>query len=291
MNLGINHRSSLKLVLILTITAFSFLLTTNSEASNGKVLHEKTFNVSAGGKLVLKADVGDAKVETWNEDKVYVEISGNSKAEDEIEFRFEQTSNGVEIIADKESDGWFSWSSGFDLNFHFKVPKEFNITLKTAGGDLETMNLMGDVEMKTSGGDIKLHNVDGEIELGTSGGDIDGKEITGNLNAGTSGGDIDLSVQGGKISAKTSGGDIKLRYSGENLGIERGTSGGDIDILLPSDIKADVFLRTSGGDIEVNYPNADYSVMKSYKYEGKLNGGGNLIEAKTSGGDVNLREN
>ncbi len=94
----------------------------------------------------------------------------------------------------------------------------------------------------------------------------------------------------GSLEAKTSGGDIELDYRGENYGGYLSTSGGDIDIVLESDFTADVEFKTSGGDIEVDFPNASIEgKIKSSRFTGKFNGGGNDFGAKTSGGDITVR--
>ena len=65
------------------------------------------------------------------------------------------------------------------------------------------------------------------------------------------------------------------------------TSSGDITITIPQDHPADLLLR--GDDVHMaSYIKFDGRIDDDYA-EGQLNGGGNLIEVRTSDGDVVLQ--
>jgi hypothetical protein len=57
-----------------------------------------------------------------------------------------------------------------------------------------------------------------------------------------------------------------------------------------SDFSAEANLRTSGGDISVDLPKTRTSRVRSGRYEGEINGGGNLLECRTTGGDITIKE-
>ncbi len=294
-------------ITVLALTAIiAVLVSANLFASNKKVLHEKTFSVNAGELLEVSAQGGDIGVKAWDKAEVYIKVLGTEKASKKIKFTFKRTDGGVSVKAEKKGSGWFNWGSGISYRILIRAPKNFNVKLKTSGGDVKIFKLAGAHSVKTSGGDIILNGVEGKADLKTSGGDISVEEGSANISAKTSGGDIDVKVNSGDISAKTSGGDIhiktsegeisastsggdiKIIYSGENKGIKAGTSGGDISLSLSPGIKADLELKTSGGEVEVDFPNSVAEIIKSSKYIGKLNGGGPLIKCATTGGDVTL---
>jgi DUF4097 and DUF4098 domain-containing protein YvlB len=92
------------------------------------------------------------------------------------------------------------------------------------------------------------------------------------------------------VNANTSGGDILLEYSGANKRIELKTSGGDIVIKVSPELKANVDMSTSGGEVSnsgIMISNA--SKMSRTKIIGQINGGGEKLIAKTSGGDIELK--
>jgi hypothetical protein len=49
-------------------------------------------------------------------------------------------------------------------------------------------------------------------------------------------------------------------------------------------------LKTSGGDIRVDIPNSRTNRVRSGRYEGDINGGGAIIECRTTGGDISIKE-
>lgn len=262
---------------VLTIHFLSFLLIcgfsvnlslASTKDSDTKVIHEKSFNISAGKKLFLNTDTGNIQITPWNKSEVYVKVIGNDNAAEKFTYNFNANSEEVNIEVDKKS-GW-SWFSNIKLRFEIKVPANFNVYANTAGGD------------------IKIGGVKGNLTLKTSGGDIWGDRFEGDFVAKTSGGDINLFCNNAKINASTSGGDIELEYTGLNKSIELKTSGGDIDIKVPQNFNANVDLRTSGGDISCSFKLNDMKKLSETKVIGNINNGGLPLIANTSGGDITV---
>lgn len=301
---------SIQLIVVLFLLIVSTSLTSYASVNNIpgdddlKILHEKTFKISAGKNLKLETSAGDVTLLTWDKNEVYVRILGNEKATEKVDFIFDSNENEVEIIAKKDGS-FFNWfTSGIKMKFEVKVPSSFNNkistaggdirlgdvkgnnNLKTSGGDVWVKNTTGKLSLATSGGDIHLDKTSGEMKVSTSGGDIDGKDFSGSLDASTSGGDIKLISGTAKVTASTSGGDISVDYSGTNNGIELTTSGGDITLRVPTDFNAAARLYTSGGDIECNLTTNNVKKISSTKFEADINNGGNSLLCKTSGGDI-----
>lgn len=273
-----------------------------------KTLHEKTFPISPGKGLTLDVSMGDVMISGWDKDEVYIEVLGNKKAEDEIEFEFNADENLVEVTAKKKGSvfDWFGVIvivNGIALRFEVKVPKRFNNKVDTSVGDIKISDVAGTNTFKTSSGDVGVKKTEGKLEISTSGGDInvdenkgnisasasgdiEAKDFHGDLYASTSAGDIKLKGTNSKIDAETLGGDIFLEYWGENKGIELSTSAGDIYIKVPADFNANVKLASLGGDVSTEIGVNNVKEFSSHKLEGDLNKGGSLLNATTSGGDV-----
>lgn len=257
------------LVALTLIFAISLTHTfASSKHDDKKVIHEKTFQIAAGKKLNVTADVGDVIVTVWDKSEVYIKVTGNENTEDKFDFTFNGSTDEVTVTAEKKN-GW-NWFSNISLKIEVKVPKNFNINANTSGGD------------------IKIGGVNGGIYLKTSGGDIWGDRFEGNFFAHTSGGDINLFCSNAKIEANTSGGDIELEYTGINKGIELKTSGGDIDVRVPADFDAKALLRTSGGDVDCNLVMNNVTKLSETKIDANINKGGKPLIAITSGGDVTI---
>ena len=264
----------MKLVLkYLIVLSYLFALQINYTIASPKsgeqnVIHEKTFKISSGKKIILNTDAGDIQITPWDKSEVYVKVVGNDNAADKYDYNFDANSDEVRIEVEKKG-GW-SWFSNIHLKFEIKVPGNFNI------------------DANTSGGDIKVGGVKGDIILKTSGGDIWGDRFEGNLAAKTSGGDITLFCSNAKINANTSGGDIELEYTGQNKGIELKTSGGDIEVKVPKDFNANAELKTSGGDVDCNLTLNNVKKLSETKIDANINNGGAPLVAITSGGDISV---
>ena len=271
-------------------------------------MKERTFPISSGKLLTLEVSSGDVLITTWDKSEVYIKVLGNEKAKEKVDFNVSGDDKEVKVIAKRDGNVFNWFSSGINMRFEIKVPKQFNNNVSTSGGDIRiadiegTSNIRtsgGDISMKrltgrvkanTSGGDINLDNGEGELYFSTSGGDIVAVDFKGDLEVSTSGGDIKLKGSDSKVNAETSGGDIVLSYTGENKGILLSSSGGDITAEVPSDFNASAKFSTSGGSVSCNLSTNNVAKVSSSKFEADLNNGGNSFIAKTSGGDIDIRK-
>lgn len=309
MRLYEEKQNTRKIITIVLLTAVALLLGQNLFAKDLKLIKEKSVAISPGQLLRVEASGADVKVKTWDKNEAYIKIFGNSRAEDKMEFRIEQTSEGVKVTAKKEGSSFFNWfGGGISVRIEATVPAQFNTAIETSGGDIDLADLKGEFDLHTSGGDVSLQNTVGKCGVQTSGGDITLKNHSGNtgletsggdikcistsgdLSAHTSGGDIDVNVSNGKVSVETSGGDIILNYSGDNKGIEAYTSGGDIQLTVPKTIKASVNFKTSGGEIDSEFSTSRVGKVSRGTLNGDFNGGGPSIKCKTTGGDITILE-
>lgn len=261
---------SFLIAMAVTVTACgSMYLSSNDDL---QLIKEKSFNISPGKNLLVEISSGDVKVTYWDKDEVYIKVFGNENAMEKMNFNMEGTEEIVKITGKKKTS-ISSWFSNMNVEVEIKVPAQFNLDISTAGGD------------------IKCGGITGKAELSTSGGDIWADKFSGFMIASTSGGNIFLFCSDANIEAETSGGDIKLEYEGENKGIDLSTSGGDIDIKLPKDFAAKMELSTSGGDVTCSLNMTSVKKMSGSRLIGDLNGGGEMLSAHTSGGDISVVEN
>lgn len=169
------------------------------------------------------------------------------------------------------------------FKYYITVPTEYNVSVKTSGGDVSLNYVSGEIYLNTSGGDLTIKSVNGKVTGRTSGGDIILKSINGLANVKTSGGDIEISDCDGKLEATTSGGDIEAEYCKGELFVH--TSGGNIKLRgIQGPI---IHGRTSGGDIEVEEIEGSLNVATSGGDIEIQDVNGN-VEAETSGGDIEI---
>jgi DUF4097 and DUF4098 domain-containing protein YvlB len=81
---------------------------------------------------------------------------------------------------------------------------------------------------------------------------------------------------------------VRCSLVGSNRGISATTSGGDIEVSVPRATAANIKATTSGGEITSELA-VTAAVLKDFRLEGTLNGGGQPIDAHTSGGSISLR--
>jgi len=292
---------------VLALFTISLLLLASTTAAEKKF--EKSFNVSSGGLLTLRTDLGDISVEgtSSKEVRVLAVVTGSKRFTEEFEITAEASDNTVKVRGEMASK-WRHWGSDdSNVKYTISVPLEFNLTLRTAGGDVVVSNIQGKVDGETSGGDIHALRVDGDVQLSTSGGDVEGKDLRGKLvletsggdimivkaegsvDASTSGGDIQIADVEGKVRAETSGGNVAVRVSSSMKGIHAETMGGNVDITVPRNVAANIDASTFGGEVSCDLPVTLSGKISESSVRGTVNGGGETIHAHTMGGNISIR--
>ncbi|HEX3543676.1 MAG TPA: energy transducer TonB [Candidatus Acidoferrum sp.] len=102
--------------------------------------------------------------------------------------------------------------------------------LRTEGGHIQVLDVMGNLNVFTGGGHINVGNVTGDAALRSGGGHI---------RAGTIGGRADLDTDGGNITVGHAGSFVNVR-----------TGGGQIDF---GEVRGSVHAQTGGGGIRIMY--------------------------------------
>ncbi|MBV9494481.1 MAG: DUF4097 family beta strand repeat protein [Acidobacteria bacterium] len=311
------------------IAVFAALALAAVSASAAQQHVNRSFNVPAGGKLVLRADVGDVKVVTGS-GALTVDVMATGSDEDlrELSVQFKQDGDTLFVDGKSEEHSGWRWFNSNDLRVKFvvTVPRRLNVDLSTSGGDVDLADLDGEVNARTSGGDIEIGNTTGNVIAKTSGGDVKVRGSNGSVKVGSSGGDITIDQANGIIEARTSGGDVEIRRAGANVfarssggGIRIDdaygavdastsggsiqarfsrqptgdsrlvTSGGGISVTLPANIAADLDAHTSGGDIDSSIPVQVLGKQSEDSLVGKVNGGGPKLYVRTSGGGITFK--
>jgi DUF4097 and DUF4098 domain-containing protein YvlB len=217
-------------------------------------------------------------------------------------YRVEMKTSGGDLSVSRLEGDATGKTSGGDVTLEDVTGQ---VHMRTSGGDMKIDRIQGDVQMITSGGDIVARTVHGGIDVQTSGGsihfdsidgqtrarsssgDIVANTVHGDVDADTSGGDVRLMRVDGKIRANTSGGNVHCDLVGANRGISASTSGGNISLQVAKDITATLDAVSSGGKITSELPVTTTSA-NGKRLGGPINGGGEAIYARTSGGNIVL---
>lgn len=294
-------------------------------------------DVAPGDKLIVDVDFGSIQVAAGADGKVdlaahrLVEFGNETKEKEYLAaapITVTKEGNVVKVEARRKESSWHNWHFGFsktDASYTLHVPKKFDVDLRTSGGAIAAVDIIGNLKAHTSGGGLEFANLEGTLMADTSGGSIklegckcpadiktSGGHIsvvngTGPLRAHTSGGRVEVHNLAGDADVETSGGGLVLeRIKGKLVGK---TSGGSIHTSIPDEVAGDMQLKTSAGSIELAVPeNAalDIDARTSVGHvvselplttsdsgrqhlRGKLNGGGKSVILETSAGSITLK--
>lgn len=282
---------------------------------------EKTFSVQPNGLLTVETQGGNVRVDTGAENSVKVVAKQTIKADSEAEadellknltLTIEQSAEGVSAISkyEKRLSGfhWGSWPP-VQVSFVVTVPAQYNVRLKTSGGNITVGNLQGTVYARTSGGNVSLGKISGDVDASTSGGNVRLEEGSADVKLGTSGGNVAVEHAVGPTELHTSGGDIKIGTVENRLNAS--TSGGNVTAGIAGKLKGDCVLSTSGGRVRaIIDANAAFDLDASTsggsvkaegltltidkggvgksRLSGKVNGGGPVLKLRSSGGDIQV---
>lgn len=236
-----------------------------------KSLHaDTTLALQSGQSIFVDVEGIDVKIMSGPSGQVKVDWSLKGREKTLRDYRYHVSRDGdiVKITGEKDGAEWSKWGS-FSGTVRITIPDTIDVTVNAIGGD------------------IRLQKITGTIRLQSIGGDIEGSDISGSLKAETSGGDISLRRADVSIlEMLTSGGDISASAISNSPSITARSIGGDIKLYLPDDVKADIDASTSGGDIRCYYKDEIEGTVEESFIKGTLNGGGNSINLRTSGGDI-----
>lgn len=248
---------------------------------------DKRFTVLPGGHLTLETDVGSVAI--VGRDTHEVVIHAQMSDSDHLQIAAEQDSSGVSVTGHVTEHHWLNWwnFSSTHVQFTIDVPRDYSVQIKTSGGSLDVRNLTASLKGRTAGGSVTIRDVTGPIDAYTSGGRIDVDHSTGDLDVRTSGGSIDIKSIDGRVKAETSGGGIHAEVRG-NRGVYLTTSGGTITLLLPEQVRATLDAQTSGGRTESAIPLSSTELDERSHLRGAINGGGEPIFLRTSGGSIHV---
>ncbi|MBN2013096.1 DUF4097 family beta strand repeat protein [candidate division KSB1 bacterium] len=254
------------------------------------------------GIVNAKTSGGDVEV-IKTKQQVNVKTSGGDVTIRDVDGPIDAKTSGGNISVTNNKAYVKAYTSGGDVNLT-NVGAE--VDAHTSGGDIEVMGSQGSISVSTSGGDVRLQNIGGNVSAHTSGGDIEAMNVMMGIEAATSGGDLVLHQIQGFIEGSTSGGDVEAEMTltdfSKDHHVDLRSSGGDIELTipakLPATISAEIYISRSDyrDDFDIT---SDFDLTKESITEGrdiiikansKINGGGDLINLKTSSGNIVIKK-
>jgi len=174
-----------------------------------------------------------------------------------------------------------------------------NASLESGAGDIHVTFCGGELKVQSGGGNLLLGDVGGPADIRTNGGNLQLRSAKGFVQAHTTAGDIELNgVPGAEASTEVGSIVVKLEPStGKMPNSLLKTSTGDITVYLPANLPITVRASvTLGKNHAINSDLSGINVVaegtdwnSSLIAEGKLNGGGPVLEVHTNNGSINFR--
>ena len=153
------------------------------------------------------------------------------------------------------------------------------------GGGMSTRNNDVGVEFRVqvpSYADVLANSVNGKVEVDRVEGDVLATTVNGSI-------EVDA---GGAVSARTVNGSIDVRFgdAGSLDDLEFESVNGSIRLRVPSDLAAELDIRTQNGSIETDWDLPVTGKWSGRRLEGPVGGGGRRLRARTVNGDVTIRD-
>jgi DUF4097 and DUF4098 domain-containing protein YvlB len=255
---------------------------------------KKEFDIASGKRLSLDLDTGgDIYIAGWDKEKVEVKIHIFGADPDDYDIDFDAGSSAVRITSDLRGRWHNRGKRGGEFEYDIKVPRIFDIEIETMGGEVNIVDVEGEIEGTTMGGNLDFRDIKGNIEFETMGGEIRVEKVSGLLDLETMGGGIivtdskadgRVSTMGGTILIEDVDGNLRGSTMGGNVTYRNvtGQGGGD---MAPDEVR----VSSMGGSISID------EAPRGATLETK--GGGitvrsakEFVKAETMGGNIRIYE-
>lgn len=256
---------------------------------------DRTFNTTPGLRLDYNGISGDLFINTWEKNEARIMVYANTEATESIEINLVDGNGGINI---KESSKYNSAGKhNVILRYEITLPWNYNVYISSSSSDYKVENLTGAVKVKTASGDGELNSITGPVNIVSSSGDLIMETINGEVKVNSASGDILAITINGKSDIRTASGDISLNGITDQAKVI--STSGDV-VYVTGNSTPGATITTTSGDISIILSDATQATVsfktkeKQVKYEeyanGKenYNGGGNLIECKTTSGEVSV---
>lgn len=274
-----------------------------------EVVIDRKFKVSAGDNLMIDVAHSDVTIRTGSAGEAGVRVTVSSERArrffEHLNYSVEKEGNSVTITTNPRGN----WNrGGGDIDVLVTIPEHFDASVDVAHGDVDVDRIDGRLNFRVAHGDLSAASLSGtSLEIDVAHGDFDADRVMsekvkiraahGDITASSlAAADFDLGVQHGDIDvdraegyARVSGShsDIDISFAKWNGG-EFSNSHGDIEIAAPAGAAADVDF--SAGEIDIAAGHGFVGTLKDKRAQGSVSGGGPKMVARTTHGDIALRE-
>lgn len=273
---------------------------------------ERTLQVSRPVELEVKTGSGDISIRKGDDGsvRVYGKIRAHEglfggDPQDKVR-RLEQNppihQTGNIIRLGGEDHDLFS---NVSISYEIVVPADTRVTANTGSGKMRVERVHGPVKLQSGSGDVAATGIGGPVEAQTGSGAMDLNMIQGNVlahagsghikieqaasvNAHTGSGGMEIVDMKGRLRAEAGSGDVHVE--GTPTGdwkVETGS--GNVTLRMAGGMGFELRAYTGSGTIRADLPVTISSSQSQHELNGKVRGGGPLIDVHTGSGNVQIK--
>ncbi|HKQ57352.1 MAG TPA: hypothetical protein VJY35_05755 [Candidatus Eisenbacteria bacterium] len=169
---------------------------------------------SAGETLEIKLMTGaGVRIIGWDKDEISVASDWTDEKCRDAEFEVQRLSQGA-LVATRYPAGTGVVTHNCSFSIEIKLPRKFDVRIRSAGGGVAIQDMRGDVTGTTGGGSIEVSGLRGSIRLRTGGGSIMVRDSDLEGSLATGGGAVRFTNVSGGVTG----------WSGSQRGVVRGRS-------------------------------------------------------------------
>lgn len=240
------------------ILALTFSL--GAQAAELKLTEEfhQTYPLAADGRVSLANINGNVQITAWDRNEVKVDAikrASTSEKLQEAKIAVDSTPDSIAIKTEYPRDRK-TYNNPASVDYTLTVPRNAKIN--------------------------KVDLINGDLIIEGLGNDIRASSINGKVNARGLTGRLDLSTVNGKVAAsfaRLGSSDVRLH-----------SVNGPLELVLPSDVQAEIEASTLNGQISNEYGLAvNHRRFIGHDLRGKLGDGGSMISLKNVNGSITVR--
>lgn len=274
----------------LTIAGLTFHV--SAETREGSF--DRTLNVT--GPVDLNVETSSGRIDVRSGETAAVRIHAVIKAHDDFSDRAESrireieqnppiTQNGASIRISMPADQWIR--RHISISYEIVVPTQTRLHARTGSGSQSVEGIHGPAQVETGSGGVKIARIDDEVRVQTGSGRIDLDSIKGRVDAHTGSGSIEAIAIAGPVNAHTGSGGVHIEQTAAGP-LEAHTGSGGVNVRIPSNAAFDLYAHTGSGHVYVDHPITVHGSLGASEVQGKVNGGGPLVDVRTGSGSVRV---
>jgi len=176
---------------------------------------------------------------------------------------------------------------GLAMRLEVEVPRETRLRARADSGGIEVRGIQGPIDCKTDSGGIHAAEIDRDVRAAADSGGIHIRRVNAPVYAHTDSGGIEALEIAGSVDASADSGGITISQTAPGFVKARVDSGG-VRVTLVGSAGYDVRASAESGRIHADGVSVS-GTFSPHEMNGKLRGGGPLVDLHADSGDVEIR--